>query len=153
MDEAVGNLFTRNNIIPMRTPNTKIHYLSHCHKVKGPKPQSITPGRALYVASYANENNSRGTLVWRRNLWNSVLGEQKHLLKIGFFNNFFQHKTFMGKIRIFRKGLRLRLYKSKRFLWKINMGRQKKDVWRAVVQVWEQVPENGLFSRKLEGRI
>jgi len=49
----------------------------------------------------------------------------------------------MGKIRIIRKGLRLRLCKSKQFLWKINMGRQKNDVWRAVVQVWEQVAENG----------
>jgi len=49
----------------------------------------------------------------------------------------------MGKIRIVRKGLRLMLYKSKRFLWEINMGRQKNDVRRAVVQEWEQVPENG----------
>ena len=91
----------------------------------------------------ANEKNGRGTLVWRQNLWNSNLGEPEHLLKIGFFDNFFQHQTFMGKIRIFRKGLRLRLCKSKQFLWKINMGRQKNNVWRAVVQVWEQVPENG----------
>jgi len=39
-----------------------------------------------------------------RNTGSSVLGEPEHLLKIGFFDNFFQPKTFLGKIRIFRKG-------------------------------------------------
>jgi len=55
----------------------------------------------------------------------------------------------MGKIRIFQKGLRLRLEKSERFLWEISMGRRKNNVWRDVVQVWEQVPVNGI----VEGRI
>jgi len=44
-----------------------------------------------------NEKNGRGTLVWRQNLWNSNLGEPEHLSKIGYFDNFFQHKTFMEK--------------------------------------------------------
>jgi len=56
----------------------------------------------------------------------------------------------MGKIRIFRKGCRVRLYKSKRFLWEINMGRQNLCNLRCyyVRIIWLLLNLEGLINSK-----